>query len=464
MGEPLFEVLSAEFDNGINSATVSDGNKTVKEYLEYLPTLSIDRISTAEPTALAASSDSLLRSLRALSAKSQKNVIASSESLAGLSTNVQEIAGHAGALHVAVPRLDDSAEKFADAVGKLSKSPILERRRTAMLLSRNVDRLSDILELPVLLSSAISSAATPASSSASSSANTAYTLALDLYAHINRLKVLYPNSDIVKSIGEQAEEAMRSLTTNLIASLRTQGVKLASGMRTIGWLRRVAPELENTGKTGNSDHALGALLLVCRLANLEVMFEALRPLRDLADQESERRLKLKGDTAEWNGGQQTERYLKRYIEIFREQSFAIISMFNSIFPKKQLKAETSTLGDSLSELPSSLATFPLFMVDMLSDTLKQYLPNVGDKAARESLLTQVLYCAGSLGRLGGDFGMILSCLEEDIDGDIDTSDEETLKARQAKENEWVDVIKKHRILAGRLEKLASGTSQKKTAV
>jgi len=63
------------------------------------------------------------------------------------------------------------------------------------------------------------------------------------------------------------------------------------------------------------------------------------------------------------------------------------------------------------------------------------------------LWTQTLYCAGSLGRLGGDFGMMLALLEEEVEESMDHSKEE---------DEWVEVIKKHRIQASRLELLASG--------
>jgi hypothetical protein len=160
--------------------------------------------------------------------------------------------------------------------------------------------------------------------------------------------------------------------------------------------------------------------------------------------------------------------LKRYIEIFREQSFAIISMYKSIFPSspdasttgsEELGPKFRSLGlksapapqtsvpqahDPLMPLPSALSTFPLHLVDLLTSTLKPYLPNVRDKASRESLLTQVLYCAGSLGRLGGDFSLVLAFL---MDGD---------ENEDADEGEWVEVMRKHRVLAGRLEAMASG--------
>ena len=341
-------------------------------------------------------------------------------------------------------------------------------------MSRNVDRVTDILDLPALLSSAISS------STAQGSAGSAnYASALDLHSHIKRLHAIYPDSALVKTIHRQAEDAMQEMTTNLIISLRSQNVKLAAGMRTIGWLRRIAPELDGALRKGGSpsEGSLGALFLVCRLSNLLTMLEALDPLRELANQERQR-LKSSASTpksGDWSGGQQTERYLKRYIEIFREQSFAIISMFNSIFPQGEaagdgdLNFQFKSLGlksaapdrlvidedDPLQPLPSAVTTFPLHLVELLTETLETYLPSVRDKSSRESLLTQVLYCASSLGRLGGDFGMILAILD---DGDEESEEEEDITP------EWVSMMKKHRELSGRLESLASGKGGKGLAV
>ena len=264
---------------------------------------------------------------------------------------------------------------------------------------------------------------------------------------------------------------MKDMATDLIASLRTNSLKLAAAMRIISWLRRVAPELDPIPKTSfltsitspsagaTREGALGSLFLVCRLANLQQMLGALEPLRELADQESARfrDAKVPGGTerGNWQGGQQTEKYLKRYIEIFREQSFSIISMYRSIFPplvhttateEALLKSRgvTTEGEDLLLPLPSAISTFPLQLVDMLEAVLKQYLPNVRDKSSRDSLLTQVLYCAGSLGRLGGDFSMLLAGLVDNVEeGEEENED-------------WIDVTRKHRVLAGKLELMVGG--------
>ena len=300
------------------------------------------------------------------------------------------------------------------------------------------------------------------------------------------------------------------MTTSLITSLRAPNIKLAAAMRTVGWLRRVAPDLlddnNNEGGEGlattttaslssaaggvnRGEGYIGALFLVCRLATLVSTLSALEPLRDLADQETEIRVRdanakvggvpKKKDA--WSSGQQTERYLKRYIEIFREQSFGIVGMFRSIFPNAAPAKQDDGVGedwgaklrgmglksvqmeggegegrrkeeDFLSPLPSALATFPMHLLGLLEETLRQYLPNVRDRASRESLLTQVLYCAGSLGRLGGDFSLMLADLS--VGGQGDREDEE----EDENDAEWVAVMKKHRVLAGKLEKMASGVA------
>ena len=70
----------------------------------------------------------------------------------------------------------------------------------------------------------------------------------------------------------------------------------------------------------------------------------------------------------------------------------------------------------------------------------------------------MLYCAGSLGRLGGDFSFLLAELEESGD------DEEEEEGGSGDRGEWVEVMRKHRVLAGKLESLAGGRGMTKGMV
>ncbi|KAH0268061.1 Dor1-domain-containing protein, partial [Aureobasidium melanogenum] len=354
------------------------------------------------------------------------------------------------------------------------------------------------MELPTLLSTAISSSSAAVTQGTGGAAASGYASALDLHAHVKRLRTLYPDSNLVGDISRQADDEIQNLITVLINGLQNPSLKLAGAMRMIGWLRRVAPELADdtyssvNGQTrgrslgaATGEGSLGALFLVCRLGTLRRTLEALDPLKDLADQETSRRSEHNTRQETWMGGAQTERYLKRYVEVFREQSFAIISMYKSIFPSAlpipgmagsdltspagtptqtsnaSYDATTSYFEADDDKTPSALATFAPHLVDMLSETLRTYMPNVSERSSRDSLLTQVLYCAGSLGRLGADFGMMLALLEDELDEEAEAGDKRHV---DDDEHEWVQVMKKHRVQASRLEILASGVgSGRKTS-
>ncbi|KAF2119364.1 Dor1-like family-domain-containing protein [Lophiotrema nucula] len=485
MADPLYELLIPYFDaqdaavRAVERPSATDA--VTSTYLSRLTTLPLTALTSSEQQSLSQSSQSILRSLQALSKRSHKPIISSADHLAHLRDTLPAIGHHVGTVQTELPKLESAAQHFSEKYSKSTENAILDRRRKAMLLARNVDRVSDVLDLPTLLSSAISSSTAPsqASASTSSATNANYASALDLHAHIKRLHTLYPNSPLISALSAQAEQEMKTMTTNLITSLQSQGIKLAGAMRTIGWLRRVAPELDESwsAKTASSissgEGSLGALFLVSRLICLETMLSALDPLRELADQETSARLAPangKANNAGWAAGQQTGRYLKQYIEIFREQSFAIISMYKSIFPSAlpapgtdseasapAVKPVKGPEANPLQPIPSALATFPLHLVDMLFDTLRTYLPNVQDRSSRDSLLTQVLYCAGSLGRLGGDFSMMIALLEEDLREALGSESEEDVEEKEVEE-EWVEVMKKHRVQASRLELLASGVA------
>ena len=471
MAEPLYELLVPYIDSDNASSRPSPTDPTTNTYLARLTTLSVASLTSTEPQSLSQSSASILRSLQSLSKRSHKAIIASDEHLSSLRDVLPQVQETGESVQSALPEVETAAAAFNKKYDRTTENEVLDRRRKALLLSSNLDRISTVLDLPSLLSTAISASNTSQAASAPAAPGSAnYASALDLQAHIKRLHALYPDSPLVTNISTQAEAEMKAMTTNLLATLQSPNLKLAAAMRTVGWLRRVAPELASdeslppisgarkpsiASTNDGGGGALGALFLVCRLANLRTTLSALDPLRDLADAETAARKNAKPTTGKstWSGSQQTERFLKRWIEIFREQSFAVISMYKSIFPSalpvpEALPAKEESSSTGLPSFPPPLASFTMTLVDMLEAILRIYLPNVQERSARDSLLTQVLYCAGSLGRLGGDFGMVVALLEEELD---DTDAEQT-----GSELEWVEVFKKHRVQASRLELLAQG--------
>lgn len=491
MADALHELLSTH--DGSSTTRPPAVSTEASNFLGRLTSLSLESLLSTEPASLAYDADSLSRSLRALSKRSYRPVDTAVHSLRHLRTALPDLTTNVGLLNAALPTLEQDTVDFANKYGKSTESPILLRRKRAMLLGENMERLSDILELPSLLSSTIAAssvASAQSTASQASSLSASYASALDLHAHIKRLARLYPTSNLVQNINVQAEDAIKTMTANLVLGLRSQSLKLAGGMRLIGLLRRVAPDLDESQDSlgnwaaGTNEGSLGALFLVSRLENLGSTLDALEPLRELAEQETVKRYRDNDSNAlhdTQSSGQQTERYLKRYIENFREQCFAIVSMYQGIFPASVSGSSVSSIGmntslklaalstrsqsttsthmtvDPIQKPPPALASFTFEVVDLLLSTLRKYLPNIEDRSSRDSLLTQVLYCAGSLGRLGGDFGLMLAELDDDL------SPEHGQAQTDSEDGEWVQLTQKHRIQARRLELLASGVGSQRSA-
>ena len=139
------------------------------------------------------------------------------------------------------------------------------------------------------------------------------------------------------------------------------------------------------------------------------------------------------------------KYLKQYFELIREHLFAIFTQYRSIFSEEyhfNSNLEDNTDIDLIGNLSPQaegtftqhiLASFALSITNHIHQTLQSYLPSIpyDDRQTRQSLLTQLLYCAQSLARVGCDFtDIVIGTFFEGAD---------------IKEEEWVwEVTKSHR--------------------
>ncbi|EPS45600.1 hypothetical protein H072_421 [Dactylellina haptotyla CBS 200.50] len=463
MADPLLDFLSDSLPPELTERG-SDKAAAASAYLSRLTSLSFNDIVNHEPAALKSAHHSVNLSLQSLASRSYQGFISSSEQLSTIPASIDRLNDAINALKSHLPALDAHLTSFSKTYHK--SSPALQERTKKHTLARTFPKLLDILELPTLLQSAITSS-NPS-------------LALDIHSHVRRLYQLYPTVPIIISVTRECDALLQVLNTQLLTTLRGP-LKLPTAIKTIGYLKRTSPDI------APGEEVWGSIFLVARLSFLNSLFQALDPLRELAD--AEREEWAKSQTPEINGdsaaktikstGHQTERYLKRWIEVFREQSFAIVTMYRAVFPpsggsglnlasaylapqtpitpnirRSSILSANVNDGARNSDSPSPLVTFVPHLVTMLTSSLRNYLPVISDKSARESLLTQMLYAAGSLGRLGGDFGMILATgvLGVDNPGQINGED----LVEDAEGGEWVDVMQKHRVLAERLEELAAG--------
>ncbi len=154
--DPLYELLAPHLSTNISPSPSVRPSSTVPpnaaNYLSHLTSLSLSALSTTETQSLAQALNSNLLSLQALSSKSHRSVITSSNALSTLHEYLPALTSSASDLRNGVPNLDEKAVAFSQKYSKSNtENAVLDKRKRAMLLSRNVDRISDILELPTLL-------------------------------------------------------------------------------------------------------------------------------------------------------------------------------------------------------------------------------------------------------------------------------------------------------------------------
>jgi conserved oligomeric Golgi complex subunit 8 len=129
----------------------------------------------------------------------------------------------------------------------------------------------------------------------------------------------------------------------------------------------------------------------------------------------------------------------------REHLFAIFTQYRSIFSEDyefnsnlKEKSDLDIIGNlspqaEITFTQNILPSFALNITNHIHETLQTYLPSIpyDDRQTRQSLLTQLLYCAQSLARVGCDFTDIV----------IGTF----FEGAEVKEEEWVwEVTSAHR--------------------
>jgi hypothetical protein len=143
----------------------------------------------------------------------------------------------------------------------------------------------------------------------------------------------------------EVEGVLEMMTTQLLALLR-EPIKLPALIKAVGFLRRL----------GHED--LGLVFLQSRLYNYRSKLPRTPDLR-------------------------------RYIDLFREHVYDIISQYSAIF-----------------EISSHLVAFASQCVEELVHTIATYIPLIQDAASLSSILVQLGYCALSFARVGLDFALL----------------------------------------------------------
>ncbi|KAF8753687.1 Dor1 protein [Rhizoctonia solani] len=269
-------------------------------------------------------------------------------------------------VHSTTRDLDHSFGSLDESLGKLltvlpdlesqcrafaaSTREIQQSRSRASLVLEQHDKLLDVLTIPQLIEMC--------------SRNGNYAEALDLAAHAATLANRFPDIQVICDVAAEAEAGVRSIRATLLMTLR-EHAKLPVLAKAVG-----------------------------RVANLNASLASIE--RDGADQLEE-----------------SARYLKRYIDVFRENLHEIVTQFSTIFLERPYTDSVQTGSIPILQVHTHLlGEVAHHVIELLRSVLSFTLPHISDPSALNALLSQLSYCGSAFARIGLDFRSMLPTIFE----------------------------------------------------
>ncbi|RPD64588.1 Dor1-domain-containing protein [Lentinus tigrinus ALCF2SS1-7] len=358
----LPEILASSSKETVSSSLSSP---EAAPYIAHLTSLSLAELE-AEPAELASSSAQLTNALTTLCYTSYPTFLSLHTTTSTLSSSLDALSNSLSSLLSTLPALETGARTFAQD----SRSLLSSRRKAALVLEHH-DKLHDVLSLPMLLETSVR--------------NHNYADALLLAQHASTLAARFPTNPLVQSVKADCDARVHSMLAQLLRVLYEQA-KLPALFRAVGFLRKMDVL---------SEQELALAFLSGRSAYLDGTLHAVEVER-------------KGVDGEGNVEREREaqaRYLKRYVDAWREGVHDVVTQYTTIFLDRPQGPEPAA-----PELHVLLTTFTTLHVRRLLDLLRETLPLVADPTLLTSLLTQLTYCATSFARVGLDFRAALGPL------------------------------------------------------
>ncbi|CAE6514929.1 unnamed protein product [Rhizoctonia solani] len=357
-----------------NSSTVSEllsqvadrdlSQPIAQSYLKHLSTLDLNSIRL-EPSALASESSQLRTELTNLCHDQHSTFLTVHSTTRDLNQSFGSLDESLGNLLTALPDLESQCRAFAASTREIQQS----RSRASLVLEQH-DKLLDVLTIPQLIDMC--------------SRNGHYAEALDLATHATSLASRFPDIRVICDVAAEAEAGVRGIRATLLMMLR-EHAKLPALAKAVGLLRRMK---------ALSEDELALAFLTGRVVNLHGSLAAIE--RDGADQLEE-----------------AARYLKRYIDVFRENLHEIVTQFSTIFLERP-----NIDGEQTGSIPIVQAHSHLLgevahhVIELLRSVLSSTLPRISDPSALNALLSQLSYCGSAFARIGLDFRSMLPMIFE----------------------------------------------------
>lgn len=176
-----------------------------------------------------------------------------------------------------VPALEDECQTFSSSTSKIQRI-----RNKASLVQEHQDKLLDLLEIPQLMETCVR--------------NGYYQEAMELLDHSRTISQRYKDVVLVQDVVREVEGVLQLMLTQLLSLLR-EPIKLPPLIKTVTFLRRLHALDENE---------LALVFISSRYRNFRAQLAYIE--RDKAD---------------------PVRYLRRYVDLFREHVYDLIAQFTT---------------------------------------------------------------------------------------------------------------------------------------
>ncbi|KAG6841725.1 hypothetical protein C0991_007611 [Blastosporella zonata] len=402
------------------------------QYEAYLTTLSLPALLD-EPGALQTQAHHLTSSLTSLTHTSYPTFLSLHQTTSALSNSLSSFSSSLSDLiSTSLPALQE-----ATAAWNTRTTDVLRERSKARLVLDQHDKIKDLLDIPIFIDSCVR--------------NGYFQEALALSNHVSAMASRPGAPPIIASVHAEVEAAIAQMLIVLLGTLNEPGRKLPALWKAVNFLRKM--EAFGRGKDkpqhvipgclasdeASSEELLALAFLSGRLACLATALEpAARDIHRLTH--STAASSPTGDESPViNTSQLSERdkediarYLKKYIDVWREGAYDILTQYSTIFleqqpqqshptsptqlprsPTHQRRSSTQPISSPQLSPPTAVPSLlPLLSPHLLSHLLpllKSTLPLLS-LPLLPSLLTQLTYCATAFTRVGLDFRGLIGSL------------------------------------------------------
>ncbi|KAG6857306.1 hypothetical protein H0H87_006499 [Tephrocybe sp. NHM501043] len=397
------------------------------EYEAHLTSLSLPDL-LAEPGALQTQAHHLTSSLTSLTHTSYPTFLSLHQTTSALTSSLSSLSSSlSDIISTSLPALQE-----ATAAWNTRTTDVLRERSKARLVLDHHDKIKDILDIPIFIDSCVR--------------NGYFQEALALSNHVSAIAARPEAPPIIKSVHAEAEAAIAQMLVVLLGTLNEPGRKLPALWKAVNFLRKmeafapgkVKSEHGISGCLAPDEASSGELLALAFLSGrLTCLTTALEPIaRDIhrlthttstsspIDEESSVGTPQLPDRDK----EDIARYLKKYIDVWREGAYDILTQYSAIFleqqphqsqptaaprsPTFQRRAYTQLTPQTPAAIDPTPSFLPLLSPHLLSHLLpilKSALPLLS-LPLLPSLLTQLTYCATAFTRVGLDFRGLIGSL------------------------------------------------------